>query len=185
MMLTLPSIQPTTTTLQAIKQQIQSHLGGPAVVNVEKIKILLNKKPIPASKQTVSDVLEGGDPSSEVELGVMVMGGAPDPPSQSQLLPPEDASTVAATLTSAPGLEKAAVEAEEKKNPTEGTPMEDVEAAKEPVQSGKASGADVLKTAEFWNELQQFLVQRTRSTQEGEKLRMLFERAWTSSKAAP
>ena len=185
MTLTVPSIEPTTTTLQAIKEQIQSHLGGPSVVNIEKIKILLNKKPIPASKKSVANALDGSEASGEVELGVMVMGGAPDPPPQTEPPPSLDASIAAAASTSAPESEKVAVEAEEKK-PALGTPMEGVETStKEPVQPGEASGADVLETAEFWDDLQGFLEQRTRSAEEARKLKEVFQRAWRSSKAVP
>jgi len=152
------------------------------VVNAEKIKVLLNKKPIPASKKTVAEALEGSEVSGEVELGVMVMGGAPDPPPQAQ--PPQSLDAIIdASSASAPESEKAAVEAEQNKHQV--TPMEGVETTKDPVQPGEVSGADVLETTEFWNDLQGFLEQRIRSSEEAVKLRGTFERSWRSSKDAP
>ncbi|KIW68563.1 hypothetical protein PV04_04501 [Phialophora macrospora] len=182
MTLTLLSIDPTTTTLQAIKEQIQSYLGGPNVVAIEKIKLLWNKKPIPPSKKTIPEALEGSDvvaKGGEVEIGVMVMGGAPDPPPQAQPLASEasKAAAAATTTTSPPASEKLAV--------GETTPMEGVESTKEPVQPGGISGEDVLQTSEFWDDLQGFLEQRIRNSEEAVKLRTVFEQAWRSSRAAP
>ncbi|ETI24559.1 hypothetical protein G647_03928 [Cladophialophora carrionii CBS 160.54] len=180
MTLTLPSIEPTTTTLQAIKEQIQSYLGGPSVVATEKIKLLWNKKPIPPSKRTIREALDGSDvvaKGGEVEIGVMVMGGAPDPPPQAQPPAHEASKGTATTATPAPTSEKTAG--------GEATPMEGVESTTEPVQPGGISGENVLETSEFWTDLQGFLEQRIRSSDEAVKLRAVFERAWRSSRTAP
>jgi ubiquitin-like protein 4 len=144
---------------------------------VEKIKLLLNKKPIPASKKTVSEALEGSDvsASSEIEFGVMIMGGAPDPSPQ---------VLGAAILSSAPESEKAGLEAQERKAGASVTPMEGVEAAA-PVQPGEVSGQQILETPEFWEDLQAFLEQRIRHAEDATSLRGLFERAWRSSTSAP
>lgn len=140
------------------------------MVNLEKIKLLHNKKPIPGSKKTVSDALDGEASSAEVELGVMVMGGAPDPPPQTQVLPLSNATTAAGP--------------EPKKSVSGG--MEGVESTKSvPVQPGETSAANVLETPEFWNDLQGFLEQRTRSAEEAIRLRGVWERAWRSSRSAP
>ncbi|EXJ60596.1 hypothetical protein A1O7_04749 [Cladophialophora yegresii CBS 114405] len=179
MTLTLPSIEPTSTTLQAIKEQIQSYLGGPSVVAIEKIKLLWNKKPIPASKGTIREALDGSDlvaKGGEVEIGVMVMGGAPDPPPQAQP-PAQEAGKGTVTTNAAPATDKTAG--------GEPTPMEGIESTKEPVQPGEISGEDVLEMSEFWTDLQGFLEQRIRSSDEAAKLRTVFERAWRSSRAAP
>ena len=173
------------TALQAIKEQLQTYLGGADVVATEKIKLLLNKKPIPGSKKTVSEALEGSDTTGEVEMGVMIMGGAPDPPPQAH--PPRRSSTAAISI-SAPASEKAAVEAvnQVQEQKPETTPMEGVETStSEPVQPGEASGQSLLETAEFWTDLQGFLEQRIRSSEDAEHLRGMFERAWRSSRAAP
>jgi ubiquitin-like protein 4 len=179
---TLPSIDPATTTLQAIKEHIQSYLGGSSVVaSVDKVKLLLNKKPIGSSKKTVSEALEGSETGTQVELGVMVMGGAPDPPPQAHPVP----QAGFAAAVSAPESEKAALEADEKKA-TDATPMEGVETSgRTPVQPGEGRGKAVLETSEFWDDLQGFLQQRIRSSEDAVKLRAVFERAWKSSTAAP
>ncbi len=184
MTFTLPQTQPTTT-LQAIKEQIQTYLGGSDVVaTTEKIKLLLNKKPVAGSKKTVSEALEGSDGTEEVEFGVMIMGGAPDPPPQAQP-PPTSATTDAAISITAPASEKAAAEAGAEEKPDQ-TPMEGIETStSEPLQPGEASGQAVLESPEFWTDLQGFLEQRIRSAEEAERMRGVFERAWRSSRAEP
>ncbi|KEF54917.1 uncharacterized protein A1O9_09360 [Exophiala aquamarina CBS 119918] len=167
MTLELPSLNPETTTIQSLKEQIQSHLGGPSVVGIDKVKILMNKKPVPPSKKTVSDAWDNKPAGHNIEFGVMIMGGAPDPPTQQ---PP----TVPASATGTE-LEKA-------------TPMEGVEAtrtASEPVQPGVESGASVLESAAFWDDLQGFLEQRIRDQSEAQALRGIFEKAWRSANSAP
>ncbi|KAK5046365.1 hypothetical protein LTR84_008166 [Exophiala bonariae] len=164
MTLTLPSLNPTTITIQSLKEQVQSYLGGPSVVGIDKIKILLNKKPVPPSRRTVVEALDDKlGTAKEIEFGVMIMGGAPDPPPQQ---PSATATRQAAEIT----------------------PMEGVEATKvssEPVQPGAASGAAVLETPAFWDDLQGFLEQRIRDQSEAQTLRGVFEKAWRSSTSAP
>ncbi|EXJ92023.1 hypothetical protein A1O3_00573 [Capronia epimyces CBS 606.96] len=179
MTLVVPSVDPGTTTIQALKEQVQSYLGGPTVVHLDKIKVLLDKKPIPPSKKTVAEALQQKAPEGEVELGVMVMGGAPDPPPQVQVAAP------AAQISTTPSLEQPAVESEQTKPvPVEGAePVSGSPPAA--VQPGEASGQDVVKTAEFWADLQGFLEQRIRDQAEAGRLRGLFERAWTSADSSP
>lgn len=179
MTLVLPSINPTTTTIQALKEQVQSFLGGPTVVHLDKIKVLFDKKPVPPSKKTVIEALHEKPSEGEVEFGVMVLGGAPDPPPQTQVpAPAPDVPTAAAA-----SAQKAPVEAEEKRPELED--MEGVEPASSAVQPGEVSGEDVLRTAEFWDDLQGFLEQRTRDQAEAAKLRELFESAWRSMESRP
>lgn len=163
--LTLPDLQPATTSIAQLKDAVQLALGGAGVVGTEKIKILYNKKPIPASKKTVAEAIDGGNANAkEVEFGVMVMGGAPDQVVGST---PTDEEAAAAT-SSAPGSEAAATAAATAAN--EGTmPMEGVE------RSGSQS---VLAQAQFWDDLQGFLVQRLKNEEEAVKWRKVFEGAW-------
>ncbi|KAK7888412.1 hypothetical protein LTR67_008758 [Exophiala xenobiotica] len=176
MTLTLPQMDPSSTTVQSLKEQVQSHLGGSGVVQIDKIKLLLNKKPIPPSKKTVAEALDEKEAKGDIELGVMVMGGAPDPPPQVQV-PPAD-------MAGAPEREKAAVEAESRPTPMEG--VETVQAeSRAPVQPGQTSGEIVLQTDEFWNDLQGFLEQRIRDQGEAVRLRGVFERAWKSEVSRP
>ena len=143
------------------------------MASTEKVKLLLNKKPVAASKKTISDALEGSEATGEIEFGVMVMGGAPDPPPQAE----ESIAATAAASTAAPMDEKQTAEA---------TPMEGVETSKnEPLQPGEISGQAVVEKSGFWDDLQGFLEQRVRSSEEAAKLRGVFEKAWRSSTAAP
>lgn len=43
------------------------------------------------------------------------------------------------------------------------------------------NGAEVVRTEEFWNDLQGFLEQRLKDDQEAKRLRVLFKETWTSS----
>ena len=193
MALSLPSTPPSTS-IASLKAQIQTYLGGPSVVSsTDKVKILFNKKPVPASKQTVGEIVGADSSIKDLELGIMVMGGAPDPPPQTttaiKAREPEPAG---------PDSENAAVEAETGLNPAETTAsttaMEGVqstlqkprsESQSNPVQPGEESGEALLESAEFWTDLEGFMAQRIRSQDDAARLKDIFERAWRSSKAAP
>lgn len=179
---TLPSAPPNTT-VASIKQQIHEYLGGGATVaSIDKIKILHNKKPIPASKATIADVV-GDSTTKNLELSVMVLGGAPDPPPQQQ----NTSIKARAPEAAGPGSENAAVEAVTGQNPADTQEMEGVQQTTSgksesiPIQPGDASGSAVLKTEEFWSDLEGFLAQRIRSQEEATKLRQLFEKAWKAT----
>lgn len=148
--LTLSDINPATTTVAQLRESVQNELGGDGVVAIEKIKLLFNKKPIPSSKKTVSDVIGDADreKGKPVEIGVMVMGGAVDPPAQtSRMFGTAGGQTVA--------TEAAAAQA---------PPPDDMEGIEKattilpPVQG--PSGKQVWETDEFWTDLQGFLEQR-------------------------
>jgi hypothetical protein len=152
------------------------------VVQLDKIKLLLNKKPVPPSKRTVAEALDEKTVAAgrDVEIGVMVMGGAPDPPPQQQHIPVE------AEMAAAPGSEKAALEAENKKiEESPSSAMEGVESTEHPQQPADIKGPAVLETAGFWDDLQGFLEQRIRDEGEAVRLRGAFERAWRSSGSNP
>ncbi|KAJ9644427.1 uncharacterized protein PV06_06358 [Exophiala oligosperma] len=186
MTVTLPSVDPGTTTIQGLKEQVQACLGGPGVVQVDKIKLLQNKKPIPPSKRLLTDAVEERDLRGHLELGVMVMGGAPDP------TPDQVAAAVAAVTTSSTGGTTGAS--------VQDTPMEGVESTATantqstsgagpepgvPVRPGEASAESVLQTTEFWDDLQGFLEQRIRNQSDAERLRSVFESAWKSHSSRP
>lgn len=140
-------------------------------MSLEKIKILHNKKPIPASKKTIADALDD-KAGKEIEFGVMVMGGAPD-----QIKSPAEAIPTTDPFS--------AVQAPEPADVTT-TPMEGVEKVTGPPVSMAAdcsglSGVEVLKQAEFWDDLQRFLEQRLRDQGEAGRLRKVFEGAWRAS----
>jgi len=165
--LTLPDLQLGSTSISQLKDAVQLALGGPTVVNVEKIKILYNKKPIPPSKKTVAEAIEGSGDGKDVEFGVMVIGGAPDQVVQSP----------AVEASSAPGSEAAAAEVASAVA-TEAVPMEGIEKVTSPTPAQGPSGAEVLAQAEFWDDLQGFLEQRLKDESEAVKWRKVFEGAW-------
>lgn len=182
MTLAIPAVDPASTMIAALKEQIQSYLGGPTVVHIDKIKVLLNKKPVPPSKRTVVEALDEKTPEGDVEFGVMIMGGAPDPPPQTETPTPVSAPA------GAPDLGTAAAEAQDKKGESsdmEGVESTEINSAPAPVQPGQMSGESVLETTGFWDDLQGFLEQRIRDEAEAARLRGLFEQAWKSSTSMP
>lgn len=185
----LPSTPPSTT-IASLKQQVHTYLGGPAVVaSIDKIKILHNKKPVPASKQVVADIADTD--TKDLELGVMVMGGAPDPP-------PQELTTTAAKpgapRAAGPESERATVEPETSSNPGNDAvvSMEGIQPTSSntqtgvpAVQPGELNGGDVLQSEDFWHDLEGFLAQRIRDEQEASRLRGIFKSAWQSNSSVP
>ena len=138
---------------------------------IDKIKILYNKKPIPASKTSLADVLDGASPQPKgVELGVMVMGGAPDPVAKSKST---DISTSIGT-TNADAME--GIETAEATDPTAGTAAATGTDPATPAQG--PSGAEVLRTREFWTDLKGYLQQRLKDVDEAENVFGWFRDAW-------
>ncbi|KAJ4353684.1 uncharacterized protein N0V89_005414 [Didymosphaeria variabile] len=143
-----PSITASSTSIYDLKSAYSTKTSIPAA----KIKILYRKKPVTDSK-TVAEVL-GSDAGSEVEFGVMVLGGAVATPVQS---PP----------AAAPG--------EEEKGLASGA-AQDESKAEAPAAQGP-SGKEVVNES-FWEELRGFVVQRIRDEKEGERLVGVFKSAW-------
>jgi len=115
---------------------------------------LYKKKPVADSK-TVSEVI-GQDVEGEVEFGVMIMGGAVASPA------------VGTPVTSPPVVA-----------PSEAEKGQAGEAA--PVAVGP-SGKEVVATEEFWADLGNFVMQRTKDEAEAERLTKVFREAWEGSK---
>lgn len=155
-------------TIHDLKREYAQQSGLP----IEKIKLLLNKKPA-ADLKTLKELGVEGD----VDFGVMVMGGAggaagvagsarsPSPAVEEKTssVPQPAAATGEDKMNvdSGPGSEKAQAEAEDK-----GT-----DPAEETARS-------ILQTEEFWADLKGFLAQRLRDQGQSEKLSALFREAW-------
>ncbi|KAH8724822.1 cell-cycle control medial ring component [Phaeosphaeriaceae sp. PMI808] len=151
--LTLATLDVNKTSIFDLKTQYASHTSIPA----PKIKILYKKKPIADSK-TVAEVV-GADAGLEVEFGVMVMGGA-------------TAVVGGATPVASPAAT----------TPSEGEKgLAGTEEVPAPVAQG-SSGKEVVATREFWGDLKNFVMQRTRDEVEAERLVGVFRRAWESDK---
>jgi ubiquitin-like protein 4 len=136
---------------------VQLHLGGASAVDMGKIKILLNKKPIPSGKKTLGEAMEGVKvgKGESVELGVFVMGGARDPVKR----------------------------AEEVVKPETPVPVSGVEDKMEGVQ-GMAEGevekvVRALGEEGFWLELQGFLQEKLGDEESAKRVQGIFREAWS------
>lgn len=141
--LTLTSLPLTTTSALDIKLAVADETGIP----VEKIKLLLNKKPVPDTRSlremvAASSSSSGGLELGGLELGVMVMGGW-------------------SGAIGKVGGGGAAVE-KEKGGAGGGGVVEKGGVAGGPVVAQGLSGREVLETEAFWGDLKGFLEQRIR-----------------------
>jgi hypothetical protein len=131
----------------------------------------------------------------EVQLSVMVMGGAPDPPagspttldlssqSSSASVAPDQASADVGPESEKAAAEKLAADAggmEGVLPSTSTTAINDASAA-----TDRAAAEQELQKPEFWSDLQAFLAQRLKSESKAEELRGRFEGAWRSGESRP
>lgn len=147
-------------TIHDVKSQYASKTGQ----SIEKIKLLLNKKPA-ADLKTLKDLGVEGD----VEFSVMIMGGAATPSGTTPAT--EKAEPVMPLGTN--GGDPMDVDKQESAPESE---KAHVEAAQGSSQADTADG--ILKTDEFWIDLKGFLTQRLRDEKEGERLVGVFRRAF-------
>ncbi|KAG9195932.1 hypothetical protein G6011_01053 [Alternaria panax] len=162
----LSSVDPAKTSVYDLKQQYATQ----ASLQPAKIKILYKKKPVADSK-TLAEVI-GTDAGSEVEFGVMVMAGAALGGSGSGAASPASAST---PVTSPPAVAP----------PTEsekGLASAGETHAGTATGATAASGKDVVATDEFWGDLKNFVMQRTKDADESERLLGVFRAAWEQNK---
>ena len=145
-----------------LKTQYAQKSGQPQ----DKIKLLLNKKPA-ADLKTLKELGVSGD----VELSVMVMGGAGAASGASS---PAVEKTEANAAAAVPAADKMDVDP---KAPAPGSEKAQAEAAAAPSAADTATG--ILKTEEFWTDLKGFLAQRLRDQGEGGKLAQVFREAWS------
>ncbi|TLD33255.1 hypothetical protein PspLS_00815 [Pyricularia sp. CBS 133598] len=137
-----------TTSVQDVKAAAAEQAGLPA----DKMKLLFKKKPVADSK-TLAELLEGAGGADEtiVEFTVMVLGGA---------VPSRPAGG---------GAEAGDVQ------------MKEAAAAAAAASTSTAqgvSGVDVLKTDDFWTDLNGFLLQRVRDEKVADEVSGLFRKAW-------
>lgn len=146
----LSSIDPSKTSIFDLKQSYSTNANIP----VAKIKLLFKKKPVSDSK-TVAEII-GADAQDDVEFSVMVMGGG------------AAASTpVTSPPAVAPSESEKGLGGDGKVTGSGGGP-----AAQGP------SGKDVVASAEFWDDLTGFVLQRIRDEEEGKRLVGVFKAAW-------
>lgn len=135
------------------------------MVSIEKIKVLYNKKPIPTSKRTVSDVFEGEklEAGKIVEMGVMVIGGAPDPPTKIGAGSSSDIPQAGTRKTAQTTLPEG---------------MEGIEKVSSPSPVQGPSGKEILETDEFWIDLQGYLEQRVKDEAQAIRLVQKWKSNW-------
>jgi hypothetical protein len=161
--ISLSNISAAKTTVYDLKQEYATKASVPAA----KIKILYKKKPVTDSKTLVEILGEDAGTGNAVEFGVMVMGGgggggvtSPGAGSTPVTSPP----AVAPPTESEKGLASAG----------------ETEAGEKSVLS--ASGKEVVATEEFWGDLKNFVLQRTKDEAESERLVSVFRGAWEQNK---
>ncbi|KAF1933414.1 uncharacterized protein M421DRAFT_415756 [Didymella exigua CBS 183.55] len=157
--LPLPGTDASKTSVYDLKSHYASATGIPA----SKIKILYKKKPVADSK-LVSEIV-GADAGTDLEFGVMIMGGA-----------------TAVTPAESPAATPAAAAPSESDKGLAGA-----DAAADTAASGGAtvvgpSGKDVVATEAFWGDLNNFMLQRIKDENESERLVGVFRKAWESDR---
>ena len=166
------------TSIYEVKDQYAKQTSLPH----EKIKVLLNKKPA-ADLKTLKELGVTGN----VEFSVMVLGGSGATPSAGTPAASSPAVEKADPAASVPVVPAAPPAAAEKMDVDEQTSAPGSEKAQaESAPTGKSapgagpSGPGALNTMEFWNDLQDFLAQRLRDTEEAERLSKVFKMAWVN-----
>ncbi|KAL8920979.1 MAG: hypothetical protein Q9172_004266 [Xanthocarpia lactea] len=150
--LSLPS-QSLSTSIFELKQKVAKELQREST---DGIKILYQRKPC-SDVKTVKEVIgEEGGKGGTVELGVMVVGGA--------------AATSTMSATGGEKIEGGEVGDVKMGGVYEG--KEEVPAAQGP------SGEEVLGSAEFWDDLRGWLMQRVRDEAKADEAWSLFKRGW-------
>ena len=148
------SAKPLTTSIHELKQIVAETIGSSGT---DKIRLLYRKKPCSDSK-TLKDVGDDAPAGGEIELSVMVIGGA-------QMSTGDENRMPAASETSPDNVTGGASKDEDRR-------MEDASAARG--QSGK----EVLNSEDFWQDLKGFLVQRIRDEGIAGKAFESFKQVW-------
>lgn len=168
-------------TVHELKTKFAAHAGVP----VEKVKLLHNKKPV-ADLKTLADLGVVRD----VELGIMLLGGAVAGAASTGGTGSSVASAGPASERQAVGADPMEVDAKEPASATTTGPGPDSERLAEE-EGRRASQQDqhqqqqkqqdeakgMLKTDEFWDDLSGFLAQRLRDQTTAEKLVKVFRQA--------
>ncbi|GAB7342546.1 hypothetical protein MBLNU457_g0724t2 [Dothideomycetes sp. NU457] len=160
------SSQDANTTVLDLKTQYATQ----ASLDISKVKLLYNKRPA-SDLKTLKELLPTPTPSS-VEFSVMVLGGG------------SGASGISTPPVYTPAASSPAVEIPDPTSvPTKAdrqapAPLsEKAEQIAEAASSTAQHAAGVLKSEQFWLDLKDFLMQRLRDEQEGERLMGLFRSA--------
>jgi hypothetical protein len=163
------------TSIYEVKDQYAKQTSLPH----EKIKVLLNKKPA-ADLKTLKELGVTGD----VEFSVMVLGGGSATPSAGTPSASSPAVEKADPVASVPEVPTApaADKAVDEQTSAPGSEKAQAESAPASMAASGAgpSGPGALNTIEFWNDLQDFLAQRLRDTEEAQRLSKVFKMAYVN-----
>ncbi len=150
------------TTIHDIKSSYAAQSGQA----IEKIKLLLNKKPA-ADLKTLKELGVDGD----VEFSVMVMGGGGGGSNATTPAVEKTEPVMTAVPAATGGEDKMDVD------PPTPAPESEKAAAEAGQKSGREGVEGILKTEEFWSDLKGFLAQRLRDEREGERVAGVFREA--------
>jgi len=161
--LTLSSIDANTTILD-----LKTQYASQASLDMSKVKLLYNKRPA-SDLKTLKELLPTPTPSN-VEFSVMVLGGAASGVST----PPVSTPTASSPAVEIPDPTSVPTKADRQAS----APLsEKAEQIAEVASSTAQHAAEVLKSEQFWLDLKDFLMQRLRDEQEGERLMSVFRTA--------
>ena len=164
------------TSIYEVKDQYAKQTSLPH----EKIKVLLNKKPA-ADLKTLKEL----GVTSDAEFSVMVLGGggatpnAGTPSASSPAVEKADPAASVPEVPAAPTADKMDIDEQTSAPGSEKAHAESAPTAKSAPGAGP-SGPGALNTIEFWNDLQDFLAQRLRDTEEAQRLSKVFKMAWVN-----
>ncbi|PNS15520.1 FACT complex subunit spt16 [Sphaceloma murrayae] len=161
--LSIPASDPSQTTVLDLKTQYAQHAG----LDVAKIKILYQKRPV-GDLKTVKDLLPAGA-EGEVEFSVMVLGAVGAALGEMRAASPGTSVPDPASGVGGAGVgEKMDVDA---------GPGSEAASAVAEVEKGGKRVEEELKGEAFWGDLRDFLVQRLKDEKEGERLAGMFRGA--------
>ena len=167
---------PLETSIYDVKDQYAKQTSLPH----EKIKVLLNKKPA-ADLKTLKELGVTGD----VEFSVMVLGGggatpsAGTPSASSPVVEKADPAASVPEVPVVPAGDKMEIDEQASAPGSEKAQAESAPTTQAATGAGP-SGPGALNTIEFWNDLQDFLAQRLRDTEEAERLSKVFKMAYVN-----
>ena len=165
--LTLASQDPNTTVLD-----LKTHYARESSHDLAKIKLLYNKRPA-SDLKTLAELLPSPTPAS-AEFSVMILGG---PTAGISTPPASTPDRVASPAVEVP--DPAAVPSKADREAP--APLsERAEAIAGQAADTARAAADVLRSEQFWLDLKDFLVQRLRDEEAGEKLLGVFRSASSS-----
>ena len=154
---------------------LKTHYATQSQSDVSKIKLLYNKRPA-SDLKTLQELLPDPTPSS-IELSVMVLGGSSTPSGVTS--PPVSTPTA---VPSSPAVEIPDPTQPTRADQQDPAPLsEKAEVKAESVGATTGGAAEVVRSELFWSDLKDFLVQRLRDEEAGERLLGVFRAASESA----